>query len=182
MAVRKTNAELPEDETRVLQELRARPEQQQSLKERVVALRDEGWPLRAIGEAVNVSRMMVHVWEKEIRQNPDALARVEAIDNVPALPLTARGSGTSVRKMQPDVPVKDRERLAELAAQAKTVRRWTPENAPEREASKELDKLVHLYVEKRRVTPMKVARYAGVTRRAIMARLERMHEREAISA
>ena len=177
MPVRKTNAELPESEKTRLLELRQNPDQR-GLRERVVALRQAGWPLRAIGEAVGVSRMSVHVWEAAVNENPDAMKGVGQIHDVPALPLAARGSGVTVRKMPVDVPEHDRERLLELSQKAKTVRRWSAADSPEREASRELDALVVKYVEKRGVKPMVVARHAGVTRRAIMARIERIHERQ----
>ena len=177
----KVNAELPEEEKRLLKTLRENPDQR-GLHERAVALREAGWPLRAIGEAVSVSRMTVHVWEKSVKQNPDALARAARAKNVPQLPMTARGSGVTVKRMKIDVPTRDRERLKELADQAKTVRRWTTPDSSERKASDELDTLVQKYVEDRGVAPMTVARHAGVTRRAIMARLERLHAREDASA
>lgn len=178
MPNRKTNAALPESEKQRLLELRNNPDQR-GLRERVVALRYAGWPLRAIGEAVNVSRMSVHVWQSMVEENPDAVKRVEQIKDVPTLPMDARGSGVTVRKINIDVPQTDRERLKQLANKAKTVRRWSAEDSEERKASDELDKLVIKYVEKRGVKPMTVARHAGVTRRAIMARLERIHDRSA---
>jgi hypothetical protein len=181
MPVSKSNAELPEAEKQLLQTLRSNPDQR-GLHERAVALRTAGWPLRAIGEAVNVSRMTVHVWEKSVKQNPDALDRASRCRNIPRLPMTARGSGVTVKKMKFDVPPRDRDRLRELADLAKTVRRWSGPDSPERKASDELDVLVQKYVEERGVAPMSVARHAGVTRRAIMARLERLHAREDVSA
>lgn len=181
MPARKTNAKLPESEKTLLLELRQNPDQR-GLRERVTALRMSGWPLRAIGDAVGVSRMSVHVWESAVKENPDALKRASHITDTPSLPLTARGSGVSVKKMPVDVPEHDRERLAELSMKAKTVRRWSAEDSPERAASRELDELVIKYVERRNVKPMLVARHAGVTRRAIMARIERIHEREKVSA
>jgi hypothetical protein len=176
MSTRKTNAELPEDEKSRLLALRDNPDPRE-LHERVVALRDANWPLRAIGDAIGVSRMSVHVWERTVRDNPDALKRVEKIRDIPHLPLTARGSGVVIKKMKIDVPAHDRELLKELNDKAKTVRRWSPEDSEERVASEKLDKLVLKY-RKRGVAPMTIARYAGVTRRAIMARLERIEERQ----
>lgn len=181
MSTRKTNAELPESEKIRLLALRENPDQR-GLHERVVALRSDNWPLRAIGDAIGVSRMSVHVWERSVRDNPDAMKRVAKITDTPPLPLTARGSGVAVRKMKMDVPEHDRERLRQLQTQAKTVRRWSPENSDERIASTELDALVLKYVQKRGVPPMTVARYAGVTRRAIMARIERLEKSESSAA
>jgi predicted regulator of amino acid metabolism with ACT domain len=181
MAVAKSNAELPESEKLRLATLRDNPDQR-GLHERAVALREAGWPLRAIGDAVGVSRMTVHVWQKSVQANPDAVNRVKNIKNVPHLPMDARGSGVTVRKMRVDVPPRDRERLKALAQEARTVRRWSAPDSPERKASDELDSLVQKYVEERGVAPMSVARHAGVTRRAIMARLERIHAREELTA
>ena len=96
--------------------------------------------------------------------------------------MDARGSGVTFKKMKPDVPVDKRDELAEAAQLAKTVRRWTADNSPERRASDKLDEMLIEYVERRKVTPMQVARHAGVTRRAVVARLERIHEREKTSA
>lgn len=181
MRTRKINAELPEAEKQRLQQLRA-SEDQRPLHFRVLALRDRGWPLRAIGDAIGVSRMSIQVWETDSRKKPEHIAAAKTLKNVPTLPLDVRGSGVSAKKMKIDVPPHDRKRLRELAAQAKTVRRWSAPDAPERVASAELDKLVLKYVRERGVAPMTVARHAGVTRRAIMARLERLDEREVMSA
>ena len=181
MATRKTNAELPDIERARLLELRADPDQRK-LHERVVALRRKKWPLRAIGEAIGVSRMSVHVWEAQVNENPDALARVDKIDDVPDLPLYARGSGAVLRKVKVGIPPEDQEKLAELAQKARAVRRWSPPDSPERLASAELDTLVMKYADRRGVTMMDIARYAGVTRRAIVARVERIHEREDATA
>ena len=181
MTGRKTNAELPDAEVRRLQELRLN-EDTRALRARVLALRDRDWPLRAIGDAVGVSRMSVQVWETRSRNDDVIVQLSEALDDVPALPMDARGSGVTFKKMKPDVPVDKRDELAEAAQLAKTVRRWTADNAPERRASDKLDEMLIEYVERRKVTPMQVARHAGVTRRAVVARLERIHEREKTSA
>lgn len=180
MATRKINAVLPEKEQSILRELRSASDQSH-LHTRVIALRDAGWPLRAIAEGLDVSRMSIQMWETAARKD-DEIKKAAATITVPVLPLDARGSGTSAKRMRMDVPPHDRERLAELATQARLVRGWTPKDAPERKAAYEFDQLLIKYVENRKVTAMSVARHARVTRRAIVARIERAHEREKAGA
>lgn len=171
MNARKVNAELPASEAEILRDLRERGETRQ-LHGRVLALRNQSWPLRAIADVIGVSRMSVQIWGRDAVEDPELVELAGTLD-VPPLPDNARGSRVTGRKMKVDVPPKDRDRLKELAVSARQVRRWTPPNAPERVASHELDRRVLTYLN-RGVTAMDIARAAGVTRRAIAARLERI--------
>ena len=172
----KTHAVLPQDEADRLRRLRE-DKNYEELYLRTLALREENWPLRAIAEVTGVSRMSVQNWEDSARKR--GLADKVSTVTVPKLPLDAVGSeGRPVRRPI-DVPAADRETLHQLAQSAKKVRRWTPASAPERRDAEQLDELLVKHIERRGVQPMIVARHAGVTRRAIVARLERFHARSA---
>lgn len=139
----------------------------------VIALRDVAWPLRAIAEPFGVSRVSAKNWESKARSNPASIKRASEL-NMPALPLTARGSGVRAKKIPRDIPEADRIRIAELSVLARRVRRWTTEDAPEKQAANELEDLITKYVIERKVPAATFARYAGVTRRAIMQRVDRI--------
>lgn len=171
----KTNPVLPDTESERLTALRG-GEDRSSLYAYVLALRQAGWPLRAIADPVGVSRMGVKLWE-DTAKKLELQAAATALD-VPKPPLMSVGSGVSAARRTIDVPQRDRQRLYDLQQLARLVRQSTPAGAPSRLASDELDGLLVKYVEIRGVQPMVVARHAGVTRRAIVARLERLHERQ----
>lgn len=172
----KTHAVLPKDEADRLRQLRE-DKNYEELYLRTLALREAKWPLRAIADELGVSRMAVKNWEDSAKKRnlADKLSTV----TVPELPLDAVGSeGRPVRKPI-DVPTDERETLRILAQSAKKVRRWTPLNAQERQDAAKLDELLVKHFEARGVQPMIIARHAGVTRRAVVARLERYHARSA---
>lgn len=173
MTAPKYNATLPEAEITALQQAKL----DGNTGPLIIALRDAKWPLRAIATGLGCSRMSVQVWEKNARQQPELVSAAAQL-HVTQLGFDMRGSGVLDFRKDMDVPAAERERLAYLASQAKRVRRWTPPDAEERRAATELDSLLIKYVEQRGITPMAVSRHAGVTRRAIVARLERVHARE----
>lgn len=140
----------------------------------VLALRAQGWTLRAIAEPFGVSRVSAKNWEEAASKNPEAVTLAPTlIHTTPAPPLDGHGSGLKKKKIKIDVPPKDRERIAEIAVLASKNTRWSAKNSPQRLASEELDELVKKYVVQRKVPAATFARYAGVTRRAIMQRAEK---------
>jgi len=137
----------------------------------VLSLRNAGWPLRSIAEPFGVTRVTAKNWESR------ALAAHLVADlPVPALPLDVRGMKVRVKRIPPGIPSKDRKRIAELAVLARRVRRWTGEDTPEKQAANELEELIYLYVVERKVPASVFAQAAGVTRRAIMQRVEKIKD------
>lgn len=139
----------------------------------VLALRNAAWPLRSIADPFEVSRVTAKNWETKAQSNTKAVQESKEL-KVPALPLGARGSGVKIKKIPRDIPQVDRERIAELSPLARKVRQWTPEDAPERVAARQLEDLIFRYVIERKVPAAVFARYAGVTRRAIMQRVAKL--------
>lgn len=159
---------LPEDEGALLQRLRASDRRRFLI--RVRALVDSGWPLRAVGEPLGTGRSTVRAW-KVASENIDATDH--DLDELPPVPTRLRAK---VVRLRPDVPEEERAHLTELAQQARTVNRWTPAEAPERLASRELNELLARYVA-RGVPVRTLASRLGVTYRAVVARLERQESR-----
>lgn len=156
---------LPEDEGALLQRLRETDRRRFLI--RVRALVDSGWPLRAVGEPLEAGRSTVRSWKMSAVE-PDA----SDLADLPPVPPRSR---LRVVRLRPDVPEEDREHLIELAQQARSVNRWTPQDAPERKASQELNELLQKYA--RRGVPVRtLANRLGVTYRAVVARLERQEQ------
>lgn len=175
----KSNAVLPQEEVDELRRLREL-EDPTELRARVVALRAAKWPLRAIGDPLGITRVGVRSWWMIAKENPAVMERAEELkDAIPRVPLTARGSGVKSRRIYPQVPERDIPRLQELAKQVRTIRGATPPDSPARKAAVEYVALLDMYVNKRKVPAQHVARAAGVTRRAIVARLEKLEKADA---
>lgn len=169
----KVNAKLPHDEAERLRELRRSPDPQ-ALYVRALALLSAGWPLRAVGEPLGVTRVGVRSWKLTAQKNPDLVERATHEENVPRLPVFARGSATRATRIYPRVPAAELERLRELAPLVRTIRGGTPADSPARAAAREYEALIYHNIVDRGVPAMHVARELGVTRRAIVARVERM--------
>lgn len=168
-----TVVSLPEDEGALLRRLRETDRRRFLL--RVRALVDAGWPLRAVGEPLNTGRSTVRAWKVAA----DAVnGRDDDFSDLAPLPVRSR---LKVIRLRPDVPEEERDHLIELARQARSVNRWTPADAAERQASQELNELLHRYVE-RGVPVRTLANRLGVTYRAVVARLERQEQRQHESA
>lgn len=175
---RKKNADLPEDAANLLRELRA--EDRNEFHAFLLALREKRWPYRAIGDVFGVTRAAVKSWCVQAAKDPFNYTRAEVmLQHVPALPPTTRGSLAKPRRLVADVPSDDQQRIFDLTAQARVVKRWTPENSPARDAARELEKLLHFYAKERKVPIARLARYAGVTRRAVAQRIEKQSARMA---
>lgn len=131
----------------------------------VFALRQEKWPLRAISEALDVSRSIVSIWEKKGADEPQAVAEVEKMPK--DLPTTVRPVYSSYSLSDDD---KDTLRL--LAIEGAKVRRFTDPNSLSRKAATELEDLLHMHREKG-ASLADLASACGVSRRAIAQRLEK---------
>lgn len=153
---------LPEDEGALL--LRLRESDRRRFLIRVRALVDSGWPLRAVGEPLNAGRSTVRSWKMAAAE-----AHASDLEELPPVPGRSR---LRVVRLRPDVPEEERDHLVDLAQLARSVNRWTPEDATERKASHELNELLAKYVE-RGVPVRTLANRLGVTYRAVVARLER---------
>jgi hypothetical protein len=176
--LRKKNADLPEDTAALLR--RFRETDQAEFHALLLALKEKRWPYRAIGDAFGVTRAAVRAWYVTAGQDPFNFARAEVmVDHVPDLPPTARGSGVRAKRLIPDVPAEDQERIRDLTARAQVVKRWTPADSPAREAARELEELLFFYAKERHVPVVKLAKHAGVTRRAVAQRIEKQSARQA---
>ena len=167
---KKTKASLPDNTAKTLQQLKG--SQPKQFYAHVIALRERGWPLRALGEPFNVSRVAVSNWEEKAYGDPETVILSKGVA-VPELPIDGHGSKTKAAKITPDVPKTDQERFARLAPIAAKNTRWSEPNSPERLAAEELNQLIAYYHLYRKVPAAAIARYAGVSRRAIMQRLKK---------
>jgi hypothetical protein len=130
----------------------------------VVALRKNRWPLRAIADALGVSRSIVNIWETKLDPRtpiPEAEDLPEVI-NEQVKPIYMRYT------IDEDEAVK----LAVLTQRASKVRRFTAPNSPARLAAKELEE--RLYHHRKAGASLNTLRVAcGVSRRAVAQRLEK---------
>lgn len=136
----------------------------------VRALKDAGWTFGDIATPLGVTRSAVNQWHKA------ALRKDIAPATLPDAHLPVQDPVGIPKRIKPDVPPKDRNRLRDLTISARKNTRWSKPNSPERRASEELIRLLDLHINQRKVSVAAVARHAGVTRRAIMQRLERLEE------
>lgn len=162
---------LPDDIVEELQD--ARDEDDRTpLFSLVRALKDAGWTFEDIATPLGVTRSAVNQWHKNAVKKNIKPASLRATDYPVYDPV-----GTP-KRIKPDVPPRDREKLRDLAARARANTRWSAPNSPERRAAEELTRLLDLHINQRKVSVAAVARHTGVTRRAIMQRLERLTEEE----
>jgi hypothetical protein len=156
---------LPAEEGALLRQLRETDRRRFLI--RVRALVDSGWPLRAVGEPLDAGRSTVRSWKMSAGE-----ADARDLEELPPVPARSR---LKVIRLRPDVPEEERAELIELAQQARSVNRWTPQDAPERAASQELNRRLQMYVN-RGVPVRTLANRLGVTYRAVVARLERQDQ------
>lgn len=140
-----------------------------ALRQRVLALRNAKWPLRAIGDPIDAPRSTVRMWEQGADPNGE-------LPIVPECPRAQRERGERVVRKTLDVPPEERKRLRDLATKARQVRGRTPKDAPARIAADELDALIARYIQ-REIPVKRVAGHMGVTPRAVAARYERHKSR-----
>lgn len=131
----------------------------------IKALRNEGWPLRAIAEPFEVSRTAVMDWEKKYRPAPD-------LPEVPELPLPEPKDRRKNITKKYTLSEGEINQLYDLTNLASNVRRYTDKNAPSRLAAEELEKLLLDYSSKG-VSRTQLAAYCGVSDSAIKQRLRK---------
>jgi hypothetical protein len=164
---------LPAKEVETLERLRATDES--AFRARVRDLRDVGWTLSAIAEPFNKARSSARAW---------AMSADEKTPRAKDVPTPTRSdpsfAPTRVRKLRPDIPAEERDEFKRLAESARKIRGWTPQGSKERQDAEKFEQLLESYVE-RGVPVKRLARHAGVTYRAIAARLERRALRKSSS-
>ncbi len=156
--------ELPLDEQDKLRTVRESNDLP-ALRQRVLALRQAKWPLRAIGDPLDAPRSTVRMWEKGA--DPSA-----SLPSVPECDRAQRDRGERVVNLRMDVPPADRDTLRELAEEARQVRGRTPKTSPARIAADKLDLMINGYIS-HKVPVKRIADHMGVTPRAVAARHER---------
>ena len=130
----------------------------------VVALRRNKWPLRAIAEALGVSRSIVNIWETKLdpRTPIPKSEELPQVINEKVKPIYLRYTLTEDEAIE----------LAVLTKQAQGVRRHTGQDSPARRAAERLEELLHQHREKgASLNTLRVA--CGVSRRAVAQRLEK---------
>jgi hypothetical protein len=166
---------IPEDEVarlRALRENRDLP----ALRSRILALRNAGWTLAGIGAPFGVPYSTVRAWERAATPATHPVPHDDV--PTPARPPRQPGHVIRIRKVRPDVPIAERDRLRELSENARILRRTTSPNHPAWADQRVLEDLLSTYIE-RGVQTASLARYCGVSNRAIAARMERAAVRTA---
>jgi hypothetical protein len=130
----------------------------------IKALRNEGWPLRAIAAPLAVSRTAVMDWEKKCPQDAE-------LPEVPEVPLPEPKDRTNISKKY-FLSEGEITKLKTLADSASKVRRYTDQNATSRLDALELEKLLIEY-SNRGLSRTQLARYCGVSDSAIKQRLRK---------
>ena len=134
--------------------------------------KEAGYTYAEIAEPLEVSRTAVNLWFKSALE-----ADVEPAPTEPK-PLPAKDPKGTPRKITPDVPPAEREHIRLTAEAARRNTRWSREDSPERQAAYHLEELIQKHIIQRKVPVAAFARHAGVTRRAIMQRLEKIAPQE----
>lgn len=135
----------------------------------IVALRSQLWSLQDIADALGVGRSTVLYWE---RNAPD---RAAIMPKVPLSPRAIETSGTRTLKQRVHIPHYDKERLPYLAQQARKVTRNTPPTSQLKKDAELFDQLIEQYLQ-RTVPITEIANTAGISHRAVSARLERKYQ------
>jgi|SRR5690606_15688353 len=130
--------------------------------------KEAGYTYAEIAEPLNVSRSAANQWYKSALE---ADVPPTPIDPRPQTPKDPKGTP---RKIRPDVPPAEREHIRLTAETARGNTRWSREDSEERRAVYELENLIRTHIIQRKVPVAVFARHAGVTRRAIMQRVERL--------
>lgn len=138
----------------------------------IVALHNHNWSLQEIATSFSVSKSAVANWEKKGKKIINGLPFVVS-DTLPYKEKKDTSPSKAPEKIQPDFPIDAQQKILTLAQAASKVSRNTPLDAPSRKAAKELEELLAFYKEKG-VSYSKLAAAAGVTRRAIAQRLEKL--------
>lgn len=123
-----------------------------------------GWSLRSIASAMDVSASGVAVWTRKA----DGIIT----DDLPTVPKKTPVTPEAPKSKKPSISTSDQDRIARLTREASVVRRFTAQDHPARKAAKELEDLLHYYYS-RGATLSQLSQIAGVSRRAIAQRLEK---------
>lgn len=162
---------IPASEVAVLRDLRAGRDLP-ALRRRILALRKSGWTLAGIGAPFEVPYSTVRAWENAANpKDPIPFLDSHPVP-APGRPPRRPGHVIRIRKVRPDVPVDERPVLNRLAQEARVLRRSTSAKHPAWKAQTELESMLALYM-LRGVPVANLARYCGVSNRAIAARMER---------
>lgn len=130
--------------------------------------KEAGYTYAEIAEPLNVSRSAANQWYQQAVKDEVAPTPTDP------RPAPAKDPKGTPRKIKPDVPPEEREHLRLTAETARRNTRWSREDSPERQAVHHLEELIRTHIVQRKVPVAAFARHAGVTRRAIMQRLERL--------
>ena len=133
-------------------------------------VKDAGWTFSEIAKPFDVSRSAANQWHKT------ALKRDVEPADIADKPIRVKDPTGIARKIIPDVPRAEREHVREVAELARKNTRWSRNDSPERLAVSEYEDLIVKHVIQRKVPVSSFARHAGVTRRAIMQRVEKLTE------
>lgn len=175
-----TIAYIPPTEVTLLTELRLARDLP-ALRARVAALRAAGYTLAGIGEPFGAPLSTIRAWETAHRASESSPVSLDGPSvPTPNRPPRRAGGAVRIRTMRTDVPVHDRDRLRRLAGAARVVRRRTAADHPGRTAQRELEVALRVYLD-RHVPCASLARYCGVTNRAVRARLERAAARPPVT-
>lgn len=168
-------AMIPKSEVELLTRLRESRDLP-ALRRRIAYNRRAGWTLSGIGIPLGVPFSTVRAWQTAAEADDPTLTdpnlTLPADVPTPVRPPRQKGHTIRVKKIRPDVPPGERERLYQLSQDARVLRRSTRPTHPAWESQRELEKMLRTYVE-RNVPIAALARHCRVTNRAISARLER---------
>lgn len=142
----------------------------------IVSLHQNNWSLQDIATSFSVSKSAVANWEKKgkkiISAQPFHIANTVPVKEKKVITVSK-----TPEKVQPDFPIEAQQKILTLAQTASKVSRNTPLDAPSRIAAKELEEILAFYKEKG-VSYSKLAAAAGVTRRAIAQRLDKVKKQK----
>lgn len=130
--------------------------------------KEAGYTYAEIAEPLEVSRSAANQWYQAALK-----AQIPATPLAPK-PVPAKDPVGAPRKIVPDIPASEREHVRKTAELARKNNRWMREDSSERQAVYELERLIEKHIMQRKVPVAAFARHAGVTRRAIMQRLEKI--------
>ena len=133
-------------------------------------VKDAGWTFSEIAKPFEVSRSAANQWHKTAVKKG-----IEPAD-IPDKPILPKDPTGIPRKIIPDIPKAERAHVREVADLARKNTRWSSEDSPERRAVAEYEDLIVKHIIQRKVPVASFARHAGVTRRAIMQRVEKLTE------
>lgn len=135
----------------------------------VVSLRRNRWPLRAIADALGVSRSIVNIWETKL----DERTKVPESEDLPEV----INEQVKPIYMRYTLPIDDAVELGVLTQKASTVRRFTRADSESRRAAERLEDLL-LEHRQRGASLQTLAVACSVSRRAVAQRLEKAVARQ----